>query len=120
MAYFKQGQFEPKNPRKYVGQRVPIYRSSWEAAFMQFCDTNPNIIAWSSEPVKIPYRNPFTGKYTGYVPDFLSQLAEHIVLQLCRTHHKELHVLEETNRRRLQMEKCFFKNVTRNRGKTTK
>ena len=47
MAYFKQGQFEPKEPRKYVGQRVPIYRSSWEAAFMQFCDTNPNIIAWS-------------------------------------------------------------------------
>ena len=70
MAYFKQGQFEPKNPRKYVGQRVPIYRSSWEAAFMQFCDTNPNIVAWSSEPVKIPYRNPFTGKYTIYVPDF--------------------------------------------------
>jgi|TARA_Y100000287_G_scaffold106108_1_gene85089 hypothetical protein len=73
MAYFKQGQFEPKNPRKYVGQRVPIYRSSWEAAFMQFCDTNPNIVAWSSEPVKIPYRNPFTGKYTVYVPDFLIQ-----------------------------------------------
>jgi len=35
------------------------------------CDTHPNIVQWASEPVKIPYVNPFTGKHTVYVPDFL-------------------------------------------------
>jgi hypothetical protein len=38
---------------------------------MVLFDTNPNIMSWASEPVKIPYRNPFTGKYTVYVPDFV-------------------------------------------------
>lgn len=38
---------------------------------MRFCDNNPNVISWGSECVRIPYRNPFTGKNTFYVPDFL-------------------------------------------------
>jgi len=36
-----------------------------------FCDTNENVINWASEPVRIPYRNPLTGKMTMYVPDFI-------------------------------------------------
>ena len=36
-----------------------------------FCDNNPAIQQWSSESVKIPYRDPLTGKQTVYVPDFL-------------------------------------------------
>ena len=36
-----------------------------------FCDNNPSIQQWASEPVKIPYRDPLTGKQTVYVPDFL-------------------------------------------------
>ena len=36
-----------------------------------FCDNNPAVQQWSSEPVKIPYRDPLTGKQTVYVPDFL-------------------------------------------------
>ena len=42
-------------------------------AFMKFCDENPAIQSWASEAVKIPYRNPFTGKHTIYVPDFFIQ-----------------------------------------------
>jgi hypothetical protein len=38
---------------------------------MTFCDNNPSIQQWSSEPVRIPYRDPLTGKQTVYVPDFL-------------------------------------------------
>jgi hypothetical protein len=38
---------------------------------MSFCDNNPAIEQWASEPVKIPYRDPLTGKQTVYVPDFL-------------------------------------------------
>jgi hypothetical protein len=65
------GTFVPKNPDKYVGGRDPIYRSSWEHTFMLFCDNNPAVEQWSSESVKIPYRDPLTGKNTVYVPDFL-------------------------------------------------
>ena len=38
---------------------------------MNFCDCNENIMQWSSEPVRIPYRHPLTGKMTTYVPDFI-------------------------------------------------
>jgi len=68
---FSQGIYTPKNPEKYMGSRPPYARSSWETAFCRFCDNNPSIQQWSSEPMKIPYRDPLTGKNTVYVPDFL-------------------------------------------------
>ena len=67
---FARGKFSPKNQGKYVGLKSPTYRSSWEHAFMRLCDEHPNVYQWASESIKIPYRNPFTGKYTVYVPDF--------------------------------------------------
>jgi hypothetical protein len=67
---FAQGKFNLKNPQKYLGNKTPIYRSGWEFAFMKFLDENANIISWASESIKIPYRNPLTGKHTIYVPDF--------------------------------------------------
>ena len=70
MGRFAQGKFTPKNPDKYIGSRTPTYRSSWEFAFMKFCDEHPSVQQWASEAVQIPYRHPFTGKYTVYVPDF--------------------------------------------------
>jgi hypothetical protein len=71
MSKYAQGKFQLINPSKYVGNKTPTYRSSWEFVFMQFCDNNPNIINWASEAVHINYRNPLTGKNTIYVPDFL-------------------------------------------------
>jgi len=71
MAKYAQGKFQLQNPQKYVGNKTPTYRSSWEFVFMQFCDNNPNVINWASEAVHINYRNPLTGKNTIYVPDFL-------------------------------------------------
>jgi hypothetical protein len=65
------GKFSPKNPEKYMGLGDPTYRSSWELTFMMFCDNNPSVQQWASESVKIPYRDPLTGKNTIYVPDFL-------------------------------------------------
>jgi hypothetical protein len=67
---FARGKFYPKNTEKYVGLSTPTYRSSWEHAFMRLCDEHPNVYKWASESIKIPYRHPFTGKYTIYVPDF--------------------------------------------------
>ena len=68
---FSKGVYKVKNPEKYVGSKMPMYRSSWEYTFMSFCDNNPSVQQWSSESVKIPYRDPLTGKQTVYVPDFL-------------------------------------------------
>ncbi len=71
MAQFHRGTYKPKNPTKYAGKRLPIYRSGWELTFMRMCDNHPAVLSWASEPVRIPYRNPFSGKYTMYVPDFI-------------------------------------------------
>jgi hypothetical protein len=71
MGKYAQGKFQPQFPEKYVGNKTPTYRSSWEFVFMQFCDNNPSILQWASEAVHISYRNPLTGKNTIYVPDFL-------------------------------------------------
>ena len=71
MAKYAQGKYTVKNPDKYVGKGTPTYRSGWEFAFMKFCDENPHVTKWASEAIRIPYKNPFTGKHTIYVPDFL-------------------------------------------------
>ena len=71
MRSYVQGQYKPINPSKYVGTYPIIFRSSWEHKVMVMFDTNPNISSWASESLKIPYQNPFTGKYTVYVPDFV-------------------------------------------------
>lgn len=76
MSKFAQGLYEVANVSKYVGDKPPYFRSSWELAFMRMCDAHPNITKWASENVKIPYRNPVTGKYTNYVPDFMIQYTD--------------------------------------------
>lgn len=67
---FSQGSYKLKNPDKYIGAGTPRFRSSWEFAVMRMCDENPAIHQWASESIKIPYRDPLTGRHTIYVPDF--------------------------------------------------
>lgn len=54
---FKQGYYHPKYPEKCVTQ-INEYRSSWEFLFCQWCDLNPNILHWGSEPIGIKYLDP--------------------------------------------------------------
>lgn len=68
---YSQGHYTVLNPEKYVGKGTPKYRSGWELTFMRFCDNHPSVVSWASECVRIPYKNPFTGRDTFYVPDFL-------------------------------------------------
>ena len=70
MTRFAQSKFFPKNPQKYIGKGTIFYRSSWEAVFMNFCDTNDAVLKWASESIAIPYIHPLTGKRTNYIPDF--------------------------------------------------
>jgi len=76
MAKFARGKFNMKHPDKYVGTKLPTYRSSWEWSFMNFCDNNENVQKWASEAVQIPYRDPLTDRQTVYVPDFFIQYVD--------------------------------------------
>lgn len=76
MPKFAQGKFEMKNPSKYVGLSTPMARSSWEFVFMRMLDEHPGVESWASESIKIPYRDPLTGKSTVYVPDFFIQYVD--------------------------------------------
>jgi hypothetical protein len=91
------GKFVPKHPEKYQGLGDPTYRSSWELTFMMFCDNNPAIEHWASESVKIPYRDPLTGKNTIYVPDFLI-----VYLDRNQKKHAELIEIKPNNQATLE------------------
>ena len=65
------GKYVPQNPKKYKGDINKItYRSSWERTFMVWADSTPEILAWSSETVNIPYYDPVQRKERTYVMDF--------------------------------------------------
>jgi hypothetical protein len=91
------GKYVPKNPEKYQGLGDPTYRSSWELTFMMFCDNNPAVEHWASESVKIPYRDPLTGKNTVYVPDFLI-----VYLDRNQKKHAELIEIKPNNQAALE------------------
>ncbi len=68
---YLQGKYKPSNPEKYKGDvNNIIYRSSWERKFLYYCDTNENILEYSSEEVVIPYKSPVDNRYHRYFPDF--------------------------------------------------
>jgi len=67
---FNQGYYNPVNPEKYAGSTPIIYRSSWERKFMIWCDSNPLVLLWSSEPVEIEYLYRKDQKIHTYNPDF--------------------------------------------------
>lgn len=68
---FHKRRYVPLNPQKYSGDVSNIImRSSWETRFAKWCDTNPQIIRWSSEETVIPYVCPTDGKLHRYFIDF--------------------------------------------------
>jgi len=67
-----QGLYKPTNPKKYVGNHNQIvYRSLLERRFMRYCDLNPDIVAWASEEIAIPYTSPIDNRRHRYFPDFV-------------------------------------------------
>ncbi len=73
MKRFHKGKYDVINRDKYVGSKMPTFRSSWENTFCRMCDEHPNITRWGSECVKIPYRSPLDNRWHNYYPDFLIQ-----------------------------------------------
>jgi len=43
---------------------------------MKYCDENKNVLRWSSEEVKIPYRSPLDGKIHNYFMDFWMEVRQ--------------------------------------------
>lgn len=72
---FKQGIYKPVNSEKYTGNRKPVYRSSWELKFFRWCDSNTNVLRWSSESVIVPYVSPIDGRIHRYHVDGVVKLA---------------------------------------------
>lgn len=54
---FKQSYYHPDHPEKCITQ-INECRSSWEQKFCWWCDHNPNILHWASEPIGIKYLDP--------------------------------------------------------------
>lgn len=68
---YRQGYYKLVNPEKYIGDpNKIIFRSSWEKRFATYCDHHDRILAWSSEPMQIPYLNPIDGVVKPYNVDF--------------------------------------------------
>lgn len=66
------GKFRPSHPEKYNGDPTNIiYRSQLELRFMQYLDTNSQVISWESEERIVPYYDPVSEKLRRYFPDFL-------------------------------------------------
>lgn len=68
---YSQGYYKCLNPHKYIGDFERIhYRSSLEHRFCYYCDTNTDVICWSSEPIGIKYFSPVDNKEHYYYIDF--------------------------------------------------
>ena len=73
---FKQGIYTPINKEKYKGNTNPVYRSALESKFFYFFDTNPNVIAWASESIVVPYYNPVDKKIHKYYVDLIAAIKD--------------------------------------------
>ena len=87
MANFKnakKGKYPVQNPDKYINLLnesqedafQPTYRSSWELEMFRWLDTNPRVIKWAPELIKVKYKNPFTGKIHRYLIDIFMRVKE--------------------------------------------
>ncbi len=84
---FAKGEFVPTNTAKYIGKHPIVYRSSWELTMMRKLDEHPNVLAWASETVSVPYLNPLTNRWSMYIPDFL-------VVYIDKTGQKHAEIIE--------------------------
>lgn len=83
---YRQGIFQPRNPKKYDGDSSKIiFRSNLEKRFMKVFDEQASIVAWASEELIIQYRTKLdaheeqlTGKVKirRYFPDFVVKVKD--------------------------------------------
>jgi hypothetical protein len=61
-----------------------IYRSGLEYQFIQFCENNPKIKKWASEPIAIKYFSRLENKECNYYPDYVleTDAGTHIIVEI--------------------------------------
>ena len=73
---YYQGIYSPINKNKYIGNTNPVYRSALERDFFLYFDQNPNVAAWSSESIVIPYYNDVDKKVHKYFVDLIAAIKD--------------------------------------------
>lgn len=71
---FHQGIVPERLLKKYVNSKRTepiIYRSGLELKFIEFCECNPKIQRWVSEPFSIQYFSRLKNKVANYYPDYV-------------------------------------------------
>lgn len=75
MAY--SGRYPVKDPQKYDGDYKKVfYRSLWERQVFKWCESNPQVIKWSSEETVIPYRCRTDNRVHRYFVDVKIKMAD--------------------------------------------
>lgn len=61
-----------------------IYRSQLELQFIQFCENNPKIKQWASEPIAIEYFSRLDNRMANYYPDYVIETYDgnHIIVEI--------------------------------------
>jgi len=77
---FKQGIFQPKNVKKFIG-KFAIFRSSFERTFFLWADNNPNVLEWGSENIIVPYKSPIDNRMHRYYVDNYVVIREGTVIK---------------------------------------
>jgi hypothetical protein len=71
-----QGIYNPINREKYIGNTNPSYRSLLERKFFYYFDNNPNVTAWASESIVVPYYNDVDKKVHKYYVDLVAAIKD--------------------------------------------
>lgn len=101
---YKQGIYQPINKEKYVGDKLPIYRSGYEMKLCVWLDKTPTVKKWSSESVVIPYVSPLDGRIHRYFVDFVVfiQEGDKLVKYLVEVKPKKETLLPVVNKKKKQ------------------
>lgn len=73
-SFYKSAIIDPRSCKKYADscKNEPIIcRSGLEQQFVLYCEHNPKILKWASEPIKIPYYSRLDQKQCNYYPDYI-------------------------------------------------
>lgn len=65
----QKGKYNLVHPEKYLGTKVPVYKSRWELKVFVAMDTNPFVLKWGYECIEIYYKHPIYNSFTVYYPD---------------------------------------------------
>jgi hypothetical protein len=73
---FSKGVYPLRNKSKYIGDKPPYFRSSWEREYMRYLDEHEFVARWGSECISIPYFDPVKNIKRNYFTDFLVVLKD--------------------------------------------